>query len=193
VQWAHEARIDPRLIAFLRFRPDLLYHVDAARVQAAFPSPRSWEYAHRALLKFGDAPHLLLEALQACVGAAAGVELTAYLEHMHALPDIEAIAAGRSLQVPMGLDLQYAVAAALVRRAQFAAGADDSESVLRNILRYARELPARELGVMLVADLQRSVGKPLYAVPEFGEWAQGVADVLLHQRSDGAAEAATPP
>jgi MoxR-like ATPase len=193
VQWAHEARVDPRLIAFLRFRPDLLYQFDAARMQAAFPSPRSWEYAHRALGKFGDAPHLLLAALQACVGPAAGVELMAYLEHMDALPDIEAIASGQSLHVPAGLDLQYAVAAALVRRAQVAAAANEAESVLRNILRYARELPARELAVMLVADLQRSVGRPLYAMPEFGEWAQSVADLLLYRRTDGAAEAVTPP
>ena len=46
----------------------------------AFPSPRSWEYVHRALVKFGDAPDLLSAALQACVGQAAAVEFKAYAE-----------------------------------------------------------------------------------------------------------------
>jgi hypothetical protein len=193
VQWAQAAHLDPRLIGFLRFRPDLLYQFDAARVAAAFPSPRSWEYAHRALAKFADAPHLLLDALQACVGAAAGVELMAFLEHMQALPDIDAIVAGQSLQVPAALDLQYAVAAAVVRRAQLACANKDGDVVLRNILRYARALPARELGVMLVADLQRSVGKPLIALPEFGEWAQSVSEVLHYERGIGASEAAPSP
>src|SRR2546423_9189043 len=60
IAWAHGSGLDDRVIAFLRFRPDLLFHFDAGRNPVAFPSPRSWEYAHRALLKFGDAAQLLL-------------------------------------------------------------------------------------------------------------------------------------
>ncbi len=179
VQWAHEAAIDVRLIAFLRFRPDLLFQFDPVRASAAFASPRSWEYADRALRKFHDAPQLLPDALQACVGAAAGIELMAFLDHMQALPDIEAIAAGRCDDVPLGLDLQYGVAAALVRHAQAAYRSGQADAVVGNILRYARALPQRELGVMLVNDLHRTIGTPLYAVPEFAEWAQSVSDLLL--------------
>ena len=190
VQWAHGAGIDPRLIAFLRFRPDLLFQFDPARAAAAFPSPRSWEYAHRALGKFEHLPQLLPEALQACVGAAAGIELMAFIEHMQALPDIEAIAAGASSEVPLGLDLQYGVAAALVRRAQAACRAGNCDAVLANILRYARVLPQRELGVMLVADMQRSIGQPLYALAEFHAWAQSVDELLRYDRA-GRAEGET--
>jgi hypothetical protein len=182
VQWAHEAGIDARIVAFLRFRPDLLFQFDPARAAAAFPSPRSWEYADRALRKFRDCPSLLLDAVQACVGAAAGIEAMAFIEHMSGMPDIEAIAAGRSSEVPLGLDLQYGVASALVRRARAASGSADADTVIANILRYARALPQRELGVMLVTDLHRSIGQPLYALPEFGEWAQSVSDLLLHDR-----------
>src|SRR4051812_32982685 len=117
VAWAHRAGIDERVIAFLRFRPDLLFELDASRNPVAFPSPRSWEYAHRALKKFEDAPELLLHALQACVGAAAGVELKAFVDHMAELPDLDAIVEGRALEVPRAIDLQYGVAAAIVRRA----------------------------------------------------------------------------
>jgi len=42
--WAHASGIDARLVALLRFRPDLLFQFDPARYAAAFPSPRSWEY-----------------------------------------------------------------------------------------------------------------------------------------------------
>ncbi|HEY5719394.1 MAG TPA: MoxR family ATPase, partial [Gammaproteobacteria bacterium] len=79
VAWAHAFGIDPRLVGFLRFRPDLLFDFDPSHAVTAFPSPRSWEFAHRALGKFGDDRTLLPAALQACVGAAAGVELAAYL------------------------------------------------------------------------------------------------------------------
>ena len=36
------------------------------------------------------------------------------------------------------------------------------------------------MGVMLVSDLQRSVGKPLYQLPEFAEWAESISDLLLY-------------
>ena len=180
VAWAHRAGIDERVIAFLRFRPDLLFDFDAARNPIAFPSPRSWEYAHRALRKFGDDPALLSAALQACVGAAAGVELKAFVEHMNELPDLDAIIEGRSGEVPRAIDLQYGVASAIVRRAAQARDSADAERLYGNILRYAQAFPEREMGVMLVTDLHRSIGRPLYGVPEFARWAESISDLVLY-------------
>ena len=180
VAWAHSAGIDDRVIAFLRFRPDLLFEFNPAQNPVAFPSPRSWEYAHRALVKFDDAPHLLLDALQACVGQAAGVEFKAFVDHMGELPDIDAILRGTSSQVPQGIDLQYGVAAALVRRAVQARNHPHANVVYGNILRYARGFPQREMGVMLVTDMHRSIGKPLFAVPEFADWAASITDLMLY-------------
>jgi hypothetical protein len=180
VEWAHAAAIDPRVIAFLRFRPDLLFDFDLARNPVAFPSPRSWEYAHRALVKFDHVPELLLDALQSCVGPAAGVEFKAFVDNMHELPDIDAIARGESMQVPRGIDLQYGVAAALVRRAVQVRDLTHAAAVYGNILKYAKGFPQREMGVMLVTDLHRSIGRPLISVPEFSEWAATITDLMLY-------------
>lgn len=180
VAWAHAAGMEPRVIAFLRFRPDLLFDFNPAQNPVAFPSPRSWEYAHRALVKFGDAPELLLDALQACVGPAAGVEFKAFVDNMDELPDIDAIVRGESAQVPRGIDLQYSVAAALVRRAMQVRDMSHATVVYGNILKYAKSFPQREIGVMLVTDMHRSIGKPLFAVPEFAEWAASITDLMLY-------------
>jgi hypothetical protein len=180
VAWAHAHGIDPRVVAFLRFRPELLYDFDAARNPVAFPSPRSWEYAHRALVKFADAPDLLLPALQACIGPAAGVELKAFIDHMDELPDIDAILAGACGDIPGPVDLQYGVAAALVRRAVDVRERPQAGVLLGNILRYAKGFPQREMGVMLVTDMHRSVGKPLFKIPEFADWAGSVTDLVLY-------------
>mgnify|MGYP001412464231 FL=1 len=177
VSWALSSGIDERILGFLRFRPDLLFNYDAAHNPVAFPSPRSWEYAHRALQKFGDRPDLLSDALQACVGQACGVELKAFIDNLENLPDIDGILDGSVMDVPKGIDLQYGVAAALVRRAKESAG---DVGKLANILRYARRYPQREMGVMLVTDLHRAVGKPLFAVPEFVDWANSVAELMLY-------------
>ncbi len=182
VAWAYAHDIDDRLIAFLRFRPELLFEFDPAHNPVAFPSPRSWEFAHRALQKFGDLPELLTGTLQACVGPAAGIELAAFVENLDKLPDIDAIVRGEKVGVPKETDLQYAVAAALVGRAIRARSASKPAGIYGYILEYAGTFPQREMGVMLVSDMYRAIGQEIFAVPQFSRWANIVADVMLYDR-----------
>jgi hypothetical protein len=180
VAWAYANNIDERVIGFLRFRPELLFDFDPAHNPVAFPSPRSWEFAHRALKKFSDQPNLLLGSLQACVGPAAGVELNAFLSTLDQLPDIEAILRGEEVPAPKEIDLQYAVASTLVGHAIRVKGTDESASVIGNILKFARRFPQREMGVMLVSDMQRAIGAELFEVPEFDSWADAIADLMIY-------------
>jgi hypothetical protein len=180
VAWAYANGIDERLIAFLRFRPELLFEFDPAHNPVAFPSPRSWEFAHRALQKFGDLPQLLTGALQACVGPAAGIELSAFVENLDQLPDIDAIVRGEPVKVPRETDLQYAVAAALVGRAIRAKSEDNAAGAYGNIIEFAGSFPQREMGVMLVSDMYRAIGEEIFSVPQFSKWANIVADVMLY-------------
>ncbi|GJL83582.1 MAG: ATPase [marine bacterium B5-7] len=179
VTWAFDFGVDERLIGFLRFRPDLLFDFDPSENPVAFPSPRSWEFAHRALQKFHHDSDLLTGSLQACVGAAAGIELVAYLKHLDEMPDIDAIVGGDEVSVPKDLDLQYAVASSLVGRAVRTDEGGSRELVLGHILDYAGRFPHKEMGVMLVSDLHKAVGAELFAVPQFSSWAGLVADVML--------------
>ena len=181
VAWAYANDIDERVIGFLRFRPDLVFDFDPSYNPIAFPSPRSWEFAHRALQKFGEDPDLLVSALQACVGKAAGVELNAFVESLHQMPDLDAIISGENVPAPGELDLQYAVASALVARAIRAKDGANGETLTihGNILGYASKFPQRDMGVMMVSDMHRAVGEDIFAVPEFADWADTIADVML--------------
>ena len=181
VAWAYAHGIDERIIAFLRFRPELLFDFDPAHNPIAFPSPRSWEFAHRGLQKFGTHPQLLRDTLQACVGAAAGIELHAFVSSLDRMPDLDEIIAGHEVPVPKEIDLQYAVAAALVARAIRSREDPKRLEILGHILRYARRFPQREMGVMLVSDMHRAIGELLFQAPEFANWANAVADVMLYE------------
>jgi len=180
VAWAWEHNINERVIGFLRFRPDLLFDFDPAHNPVAFPSPRSWEFAHNALHKFADHPDLFLGTLQACVGPAAGVELNAFIESLDQMPDLDAIVAGEKVSAPKEIDLQYAVAAALVGRAIRVKGESDSQTVLGNILKFAKNFRQKEMGVMMVSDMHRAVGEEIFAVPEFSEWANDIAELMIY-------------
>ncbi|MEJ1297310.1 MAG: AAA family ATPase [Candidatus Sedimenticola sp. (ex Thyasira tokunagai)] len=181
VLWAYRNGIDERIIAFLRFRPELLFDFDPAHNPVAFPSPRSWEFAHRGLQKFFDHPELLQGTLQACVGPAAGVELHAFVNSIEQMPDLDGIIAGDEVAVPGEIDLQYAVAAALVGRAIRSKGSADRNRIIDNILIYAGRFPQREMGVMLVSDMHRAIGNALFEAPQFNNWAQAVSDVMLFE------------
>jgi MoxR-like ATPase len=181
VAWAYAHGIDDRVIAFLRFRPELLFDFDPTHNPVAFPSPRSWEFAHRALQKFIEHPRLLQGSLQACVGPAAGIELHAFVDNLDQLPDLEAIVRGEEVAVPKETDLQYAVAAALVGHAIRARDSAEAQTVYGHILDYAARFPAREMGVMLVSDMHRAIGEELFNVPQFAAWAKAIADVMLYE------------
>jgi len=182
VLWAYQHHIDERIIAFLRYRPELLFDFDPTHNPTAFPSPRSWEFAHRALKKFDQKPKLLLGTLQACVGPAAGIELNAFIDNLEKMPDLDDIIAGKDVPIPTEVDLQYAVASALVGRAIQAHGRDDKgQAIIGHILSYGQRFRQKEMGVMLVSDMHRAIGQDLFTVPEFSQWAQAISDVMLFE------------
>ena len=180
VTWAYKNAIDERVIAFVRFRPELLFEFDPAHNPIAFPSPRSWEFAHRALKKFEHNRELRLGSLQACVGPAAGIELDAFVRNLDQLPDINAIVQGEKLPAPKEIDLQYAVAASLVGHAIRAKDTSEEKTVHGNILDYANMFPQKEMGVMLVSDMHRAIGQDIFSLPQFAQWSNAVADVMLY-------------
>ena len=181
VAWAYANNIDDRVIAFVRFRPELLFDFDPAHNPSAFPSPLSWEFAHRALQKYEHQHELLLGSLQACVGQAAGIELKAFIDNLDQMPDLDAIIRGEQVPAPKEIDLQYAVASALVGRAIRAKSTDNSQKVQGHILDYAGMFPQKEMGVMLVTDMHRAIGNELFSVPQFAKWSTDVADLMLYE------------
>ncbi len=179
VAWAYKNNIDERIIGFLRYRPEHLFEFDAAHNPIAFPSPRTWEFAHRALQKFESDLSIFRQAASGCVGEVAGVEVATFIEHLSDLPDLDAIVKGEQVSIPKEIDLQYAICAALVGRAISVKGSDSSDKVWGNILNFARDFPQKELGVMLVSDMQRAIGSEIFSVPEFANWASKIADTIF--------------
>jgi MoxR-like ATPase len=115
-EWAIQAGIRPEVIAFLRFRPDLLFAFD--RDAAAFPSPRSWEFVSRILNSLDSHSNAVIEheVIAGAVGTGAATEFSGFLRMFRELPNIDAILLNPLQEaVPDNAAAQYAVATALAR------------------------------------------------------------------------------
>ena len=140
-EWAISAGLRPEVIAFIRFRPQLLSAFD--RDANAFPSPRSWEFVSRILNSTPDqsAEH---ELFAGAVGSGAATEFSAFLRMFRELPNIDAILLSPTQEpVPENAASQYAVASALARCA--------SDSNFDRICLYVNRLPT-EFSVLCVRD-----------------------------------------
>jgi hypothetical protein len=114
-EWAVDTDIRPEVIAFIRFRPDLLSNFD--RDANAFPSPRSWSFVSR-ILDRPSSPGIEHELIAGTVGAGAATEFTAFLTTFRNLPNIDAILMNPEQELlPSDAAAQFAVASALSYRA----------------------------------------------------------------------------
>ncbi len=143
-EWAIRAGIRPEVIAFLRFRPELLSAFD--RDVNAFPSPRSWEFVSGILdsLDLQSSPAIEHEVIAGAVGTGAATEFSAFLRMYRELPNIDAVLLNPLQEpVPEIAAAQYAVASALARCA--------SDTNFDRICLYLNRLPT-EFRVLCVRD-----------------------------------------
>lgn len=152
--WAVDAGIPWELIAFMRFRPNLLSDFKPTADMQNSPSPRTWHSVSKLLsLNLPDA--IQFEAVCGAVGPGAGAEFTAYLDIVRKLPNLDQI-----IIDPQGAPLPqrsepstcYAVAAGLASKTNLA----NFDSVAAYAERMAKN-NLGEFGVLLVRDAVRRV------------------------------------
>lgn len=108
--YAISKSFNERILAFLNFRPDLLFVFN--KMASAWPSPRTWEMANT-LISIG-------ENIDAAVGEGVAAEFYSYLSIYTQLPDIDRILQGKVVEAPTEPSLMYAVCGALVSRCETA-------------------------------------------------------------------------
>jgi hypothetical protein len=169
IAWAIDAGIQVEVMAFLRWRPNLLHSFDPARNERTFPCPRTWQFASN-ILAANPPADILYDLLTGTVGEGAAAELLGFLRIWQSLPNPDGVLMDpQSAVVPTDPATLYALTGALVRKA--------SGTTIDNLMSYTSRLPA-EFGVLLVKDMLRL--KPELAnTRAYITWASNHADVLL--------------
>jgi hypothetical protein len=173
-QWAlAQPFMPPWLVAFLRFKPELLNQFTPTADLTNCPLPRTWENAGR-ILSLGLPTDVESAAVAGCVGEGAAVEALAFYRMFKELPNIDGILLDPdNAKIPEQMSALYAVATALATKA--------TERNIARIARYGERLLAAGFGehaALLILDAARK--KPeIQTTPTFIKLMSGELGQLI--------------
>lgn len=157
------------VIAFIRFRPDLLHNFDPQDSDPAFASPRSWEFISD-FIKAGIDRSIEAAMFKGTVGEGPAAEFLGFLRIFRSLTDPDMILMSpHNAPIPDEPATLYATCGSLARRA-----APDN---MDRIITYAERLPP-EFAVLLIQDAARRT-PGVQATRAFIKWAADNRDVLI--------------
>ena len=149
--WALTHNIQPQIIAFLRFRPELLNKFSPTADLTNSPIPRAWAHASK-LMHLNLEAEVQKQAIRGAVGEGAAVEFFGFLQVYGELPDLDEIIAKPNGWgfVPKKPATLYAVVTGLATKAKAA--------TLGPIIEYAERLADKghgEFAALLLRDIIR--------------------------------------
>ncbi len=165
--WAIEHGVKAEVVAFIRFRPNLLHDFDPQREQNA--TPRSWVDGVSDVLGTVP-PEAEYECFKGAVGEGAAAEFVGFVQIYRKLPNPDAILLNPSTaNVPTDPATLYALSGAIAERA--------TEDNFGRVCTYAERMPP-EFSVLSVSYAARK--KPeLASTKAFTDWAVKHQDILF--------------
>lgn len=144
--WALANGIVTELIAFMRFRPELLHQFDPKAKSKAFPTPRSWEFVSN-IIDGNTDDEIEFPLIAGTVGSGPAAEVVGFLRIFRNLPSVESILLDPTgTPVPEDPATLYALSGALARRA--------NAMNFEQIKQFIDRMPA-EFSVLSVADARK--------------------------------------
>jgi len=163
--WAFRAGVAPELVAFLRFKPELLHDFQPTADLVNSPCPRTWAALSRLIGLGFDGP----EVLAGAVGQGAATEFLAFLRVWRQLPSPDGILLNPDVgDIPQDPDTLRTLCVALAGKC--------SDQTGERILRYALRLPS-EFSALLVRDAHRR-DSVIANAPSFARWATANPNVF---------------
>lgn len=165
--WALENGVKPEVIAFVRFRPELLNSFDSNNDINA--TPRAWSEGVSKSLGVVE-PNLELETFKGDVGQGAAAEFCGFLKVYRKLPSPDAIMLNPDkADVPTDGATLYALCGALSHKA--------TGATFLRLMQYMKRLPS-EFGLLFVRDAVKLCPE-IQTTKEFIKWASTDGAKLL--------------
>lgn len=165
-KWAVQSEIHQYVRAFIDFKPGSLMDFDPSRPGAAFASPRSWEFASRALKAMqaeGVGGEVLAQTMRGTLGHGVGSEFVSFMAIYGKLPDVKAMLdKPAKAKIPDDSSIRYAIVTAAVDLYR------EDKSLAKNLMDLLGKFPP-EYAMIGVQDAV-SVDTKFAAMPETVAW-----------------------
>lgn len=177
INWAIGAQLETNIIAYVRYRPDVLMQWKPTADLTQTPTPRGIEACSR-IIQANLPRDLWFPWFQGAIGKAHAIELYGFLEICEKLPDPDKVLMNPE-KAPIPLDENgnpdggplYALCGALAARA--------GKNNIDRIITYANRLP-KEFSVLLVKDsITYNNNTELAESKKFLQWVSEHEDVLI--------------
>jgi hypothetical protein len=172
-QWALKSGIRSEVIAFLRFRPELLHDADVTADRNAWPTPRSWEMTSNVLA--GLSKHATTDTalehqmLEGAIGSGTTAEFVGFLQLFRKLPSIDEILLNpETAPLPDDPSSQIAIATAL--------GRTINDMSIAKGMKYLNRMPT-EMRVLAIRDAAAR-DRAITHTPEFVRFGIEHAEVI---------------
>lgn len=169
VAWALDNNMPTPLIAFIRFRPGMLFDFRPTNDMTNSPCPRTVANVGK-LINAGIPSALEYEAFAGAAGEGFAAEFCGFMRIFRSLPNPDVILMSPdTANVPEDPATLYALTGALARKA--------SDNTIDRLITYSHRLPA-EFSVLMVRDCVQACPTVVNS-RSFIEWASKNADVLI--------------
>jgi len=170
--WAFANAIDPSIISFLQYRPNLLYSFKAD--EYAFPTPRSWAFVDKKIKVQDDniPEEDFFYGVSSLVGDGPAGEYVAFKQIADKLPDVDKLIADPNSYKKTKDEnpaILFALSGALAARAE--------DAKMENIVKVTSKLPIEYQVVCIKGCMSKD--KQLKTHPDVKSWIKDNASVIL--------------
>ena len=169
VSWALKVGLPTELIAFIRFRPELLFQFQPTKEIKNSPCPRTVHNVGK-LMQMGIPTELEYEVYEGAAGEGFAAEFTGFLQIYRKLPNPDTVLMNpMKAEVPDDSATLYAISVAIARKA--------SENNIDRVITYANRLPV-EFNVLLMRDAL-GVSPEISSTRPYIQWLSDNSSVLI--------------
>ena len=186
-RWASGHGLDPALIGFIRFRPEMLF-APGKNCERGWPSPRSWACVSR-ILEIGLDDDEQAPCIAGLIGDEAAAQFLAYRKRFRTLGDVRAMMLdpGKPLKLnDKKSDVCYALASALAYWVGRGSTPKEKKQLLDGFFRLSLLLPSTFAVVAMIdalgSDKNGALAERISGHPEFPAWQNRFGNELEKRR-----------
>ena len=167
IKWAVSNEINPSVVGFINFRPNLLFKMEGQNLEQGWPSPRSWERVSNCISMFNGNSELLRKVVYGLIGNGVGLEFMEFFKMSAEFDSILEIMMNdkADFTLPEKADKKYAMVSAVIYHLWNGTDDADTEKRVNGFYRILMKMP-NDFGAMMIksAMLGNKKVKPMEAM-----------------------------